>query len=1063
MASSARALLAVLAMVALLAAGAPPPVAQAAAVATLHVPADYATIQAAIDAASPGDTVQVAAGTYHERIVALAAITIESASGPATTIIDADSGGTAVILAYGASLHGFTVQHGGGNGAGIGGVSVGSGSSTVDHNWILDNAGCSEGAGVSAAFSDAVISNNWIARNRQDGCSGGNGGGGILIRGAGTVQVRNNVIEDNGYGPIGGGISLAGAGTPVIDANVIRGNTAQQGGGIGIVNDSRATITNNLIAGNDATNGGGIYASTPALATPLHIGNNTIVNNTAATGAGIQSEGFDATTRIRNNILSGESAGATITCVAGADNLPPDVANNDIWNIDLVGPKADGLCAGVPGTNGNLSILPGFVDPHYTDPSTGDFHLRPDSPLVDAGPDTWQPATDVDGEARPQDSDHDGTPGYEIGFDEVTETLLVDPGTLYFGNADLGSGGPETITLRNMGTGSLSITSIALGGTDVGDFSIAAPLDDACTGATLASGESCVVKVTFMPTVEGFRKATLTIVGPGVVGTRVVRLEGWGLDPILVSGPLDFGTVPKGSPSDAKVIQVNNYGPPATVTSVTIDGANAGDFTLEDDGCSGYQIPTAQACGVSVRFTPSALGTRTATVTISGPLPVETRHVALSGTGGAPSSGVSWTSTAIVGPANTWNAGYGLARTVKSATQYLHALYATDRVGGRWATNTGPYVGVYYLRSTNGTSWTAGTRLNPTNQHAARLGIAAAGSRVYAVWASQTKIDPMPATAPRVLYLRVNTNHGDGAAWRPIVRLSSSSGRIDYPTVAASGSDVHVAWTDSITGAVKLASSTDGGATFRTLSLGTTGAGTTANKAGIPAVAVSGSTVIVVWLQNNSGAIRARVSTNRGRTWGSILALASTSNGSFGTAVRGSRIGVTWTDGQGVIYRQRTLSGWTAPVVVVPTDGVHGQAAWTVALQDPNRVALTWTDDADAPGWSSLRWIESADGGASWYAQQTIESWEAAPRRANDFASVLWPSASSRTIVWNGWTPGGSTSYRLWIRRGNGLSVATATTKQATPYRAAEAAAPSTPGDGNALRPLGPRWRHSTE
>ncbi len=63
---------------------------------TIHVPADQATIQAAIAAAQPGDTVLVAPGTYLENLNFGKAITVTSLDGPSVTIVDGKGAGPVV-------------------------------------------------------------------------------------------------------------------------------------------------------------------------------------------------------------------------------------------------------------------------------------------------------------------------------------------------------------------------------------------------------------------------------------------------------------------------------------------------------------------------------------------------------------------------------------------------------------------------------------------------------------------------------------------------------------------------------------------------------------------------------------------------------------------------------------------------------------------------------------------------------------------------------------------------------------------------------------------------------
>ncbi|MEI7744215.1 MAG: choice-of-anchor D domain-containing protein [Chloroflexota bacterium] len=602
------------------------------------------------------------------------------------------------------------------------------------------------------------------------------------------------------------------------------------------------------------------------------------------------------------------------------------------------------------------------------------------------------------------------------------DPLSITPSPAEFGPVYWGTnfGIDETITNISAGSVTLDVVEIS---TNTAEYVIIPGGTCALTSQVLAAAASCTVKVAFIPVTKGAVSDGFLHIGSVSAGEHYIALHGTGLDAILEGSPPDFMGVLKGSTSAPQVVAMQNVGlvtvNPATAT---ISGTNAGDFAKVpgQDSCSGQALVPTASCSVAVTFHPTAFGVRTATLTISGPSPIGDRVFTLTGTGLAPASSVAWGATRIAGPNFTWNDGASLGRTVKGSTQQLHLAYATDVVGGKVVTDKGPYAGIYYLHATTGTTWAKPVRLNPAKQHGARPTLAAAGSRVYAVWVSEKHWVAFTETEPRALYVRVNTNHGAPTAWKPAKLLTSLTGRIDFPIVAASGTDVHIAWTDSITGRIRVATSRNKGTSWTIRTIGTTTFtfGAASSHEGVPYVAVSGANVIVAWVADNAGRIVVSSSGSHGTTWSKPVAIVSSSYETFSTAIRGTRAAVTWSDATGIVTRVRTGGTWKAARVVAPATG-YDQFSPAVVLQDTNRIAVSWAQAGADPNAIPVLWEESPNNGVSWYQPQTVATTSSATHTGNDYASVLWPAAGTRLVAYNGWNAA-DTSYRLYYRVGTG-------------------------------------------
>lgn len=338
--------------------------------AVLQVPTQHSSINKALSAATAGDTITVAGGTYFEHISMKQGVTLEGGwsedfsrrdtASFATVLDGVREKGPVVKGADQAVLDGFTVIHG----------------------TLLEGTDVSEGSGIYCEHSSPTLRNNIIRNNEPSGifCSDssaviednrihGNAQAGVYLQKGSTLKITGNVIWNNKYSGIGSGkkpLSSFEATQNTIYNNSRSGINAKTATG---------SIKNNLIYDNSR---GGVNC----LPMPMDIINNTIDGNS---WAGILVEDPAAVPNIKNNIISHNVDGGIRATGEGYDHnllfANGEVGDCDPYYLWCVKPQFGGY----EDETSYLKRKNIIADPLFKDRAAHDYHLQALSPAIDAG------------------------------------------------------------------------------------------------------------------------------------------------------------------------------------------------------------------------------------------------------------------------------------------------------------------------------------------------------------------------------------------------------------------------------------------------------------------------------------------------------------------------------------------------------------------------------------------------------------------------------------------------------------------------------------------------------
>ncbi len=193
---------------------------------------------------------------------------------------------------------------------------------------------------------------------------------------------------------------------------------------------------------------------------------------------------------------------------------------------------------------------------------------------------------------------------------------------------------PQTLVVTNCGTADLVISGLSFTGAGSNDFFVAT--NETCMAAGIPANGTCVIPIYFNPMATGLRQATLNIINNADGGLSTINVRGTAYTPAsgicLSRSAITFSNQLIGVTSETESVTITNCGTAVlTISGLGIVGVNSNDFAVVSSSCS--TIGIGQTCKVFLTFTPTAAGSRTASLAITNNSAVSPKLVTLQGGG----------------------------------------------------------------------------------------------------------------------------------------------------------------------------------------------------------------------------------------------------------------------------------------------------------------------------------------------------------------------------------------------------------------------------------------------